>query len=74
MRVQDLPGFAPACDRCNRCVRYWPCHGHIEEVLLQDFEVENLSYGVQKYYVDKNDGGVAANLERFNVDPGSAME
>jgi len=42
-------------------VRYWPCHRHIEEVLLQDFGVKNLSYRVQKYYydfVDKNDGGV----------------
>ena len=65
LSLQDLPGFAPACDRRNR---YWPCHGHIEEVLLQDFEVENLSYGVQKYYydfVDKNDGGVAASILEY---------
>jgi len=65
--LQDLPGFALACDCCNHCVRYWPCHGHIEEV-LQDFEVENLSYRVQKYYydfVDKNDGEVAASILEY---------
>jgi len=63
--LQDLPGFAPTCDRRNH---YWPCHGHIEEALLQNFEVENLSYGVQKYYydfVDKNDGGVAASILEY---------
>ena len=45
--AQDLPGFAPAFDR-HRYVRYWSCHGRIEDV-CQDFEIENLSYGVQKY-------------------------
>jgi len=66
---------------CRASLRHvnWPCHGHIEEVLLQDFEVENLSYGVQKYYydfVDKNDGGVAVSIleYQFGIHSGVTTE